>query len=93
MTTVELAAAAEEAVDALTTRLHDQPADSSEVVEKLKGIAHGLMLALIAVSADVGGESAERANEAIDALLPTIPVLADLAEALREAEYQRVITA
>lgn len=93
MTILELAANAEQAVDALTTALNDQPTDSPEVVEKLKGIAHGVLLALNAIAADTSGDSAEKAGEAMDALLPAIPALADLAEALREDEYQRTIAA
>ncbi|MEU6725540.1 hypothetical protein ABZ917_17675 [Nonomuraea wenchangensis] len=93
MTTIELAAAAEKAVDALTTRLNDQHAADPEVVEKLKGIVHGVLLALNAVAADTAGDSAEKAGEAMDALLPAVPAIADLAEALRDDAYQRGIAA
>ncbi|HEY9369937.1 hypothetical protein [Streptomyces sp.] len=93
MTTLELAAAAEKAVDALTTRLNDQPAGDPDVADKLKGIAHGVLLSLNAIRADTTEDSAEKAGEAMDALLPAIGALSDLADALREDEYRRTVAA
>ncbi|SET50631.1 hypothetical protein [Nonomuraea wenchangensis] len=94
MTTIELAAAAEKAMDALTTRLNDQPSDSPEVVEKLKGIVHGVLLALGAALPEDAGDTAEQAREVMDTLLqPAVGALDDLAEALRDDEYQRTIAA
>ncbi|MGA4989923.1 hypothetical protein [Nonomuraea bangladeshensis] len=93
MTTFELAAAAEKAVDALTERLNEQPDASAEIVEKLKGIAHSLLLALNPVAADTAGDTAEKAGDAMDALQPAVGALDDLAEALRDDAYRRAIAA
>jgi hypothetical protein len=93
MTTIEIATAAEQAVDALTTRLNAAPDHTPEVAEKLRGIAHSLLLAVGTIASTSDGETAEKAGDASDVLLASLPALDELADAMREDEYQRTIAA
>lgn len=92
MTTFEIAAAAEKAVDALTVALNAQPA-TPDVVEKLRGIAHGLLLAVGTIASTGDGDTAEAAGAASDTLLAVMPGLDDLVDALRQDEDRHLLAA
>lgn len=91
MTLVEIAANAEKAVDALTAALNNDPCTSPEVAEKLRSIAHGLLLAVGTIASTGDGDTAEQAGAASDLLLASLPALDELADAMRQDEDRRVL--
>lgn len=90
MTLTELAAQAEAAIDQLATALNQQrrPADMGQVAKHLRGVVHGVTLALAPLSQDIDADVAEQAGESIDALLTAMPALAVLVDAAQEVDYR-----
>jgi hypothetical protein len=93
MTLIDLAARAETAMDDLTTALNTQSCTSPEVAEKLRGIAHSLLLAVGTIACAGEGDTAGRAGAASDLLLASLPALDDLADAMRQDEDRRILAA